>query len=118
MKPPRPLSTRPLFGPGFGSGFGSSEILRLSDVLKEDPAPRVPARGRRHAGSALDRVRHMVETTPLSYRDIARRTGISIATIFAAPSKAAGSAPRPPCPWSTTPRTAAASSNAANSPPA
>jgi hypothetical protein len=76
------------FKPRFGPGFPEFEILRLRPMpdaaapVREPAAPvREPARGRPHGGSAIDRMRTLVETTPLSYREIARQTGLSIATI-------------------------------------
>jgi len=60
---------------------GVPELVRLSGRPRPEEMPRSPARGRPHGGSSIDRVRKLVETTPLSYREIARQTGLSIATI-------------------------------------
>ena len=93
--------------------------MRLGVPPREENPVRAPARGYPHAGSTLDRARELIETTPLSYREIARQTGVSIATISRRAKAGAWVRPQthmPPEHY--TPPTAAASSNAANSPAA
>jgi hypothetical protein len=65
----------------FGPGFPKLEIVRLGVPPREESPVQAPARGYPHAASTLDRARELIESTPLSYREIARQTGVSIATI-------------------------------------
>lgn len=55
-------------------------VLRLSASLPEEPRP-APARGRAHDPARLAEVRRLIETSALSYRAIARMTGVPRATI-------------------------------------
>ncbi|HEV2606116.1 MAG TPA: hypothetical protein VGU24_20900 [Microvirga sp.] len=59
-------------------GPGRAGPLRLSPAVRESLKPR--HRGP-HKASTIDAVRGLVETTTLSYRAIAARTGVAIGTI-------------------------------------
>lgn len=52
----------------------------MSAVLPEEPRPS-PARGRPNDSAALAEVRRLIETSALSYRAIAKVTGVPRATI-------------------------------------
>ncbi len=57
-------------------------VLRLSTALQDPPGPtRVKLRSRPHDPSALAEVRRLIETSALSYRAIAKVTGVPRATI-------------------------------------
>lgn len=55
-------------------------VLRLSPYTPEEPR-RWRGRGRPHAPDALAEVRRLVETSELSYRAIARQTGVPRTTV-------------------------------------
>lgn len=55
-------------------------VLRLSAVLPEEPRP-ARTRTKPHDPAALAEVRRLIETSALSYRAIARVTGVPRATI-------------------------------------
>ncbi len=59
-------------------GPGRAGPLRLSPAVRESLKPR--HRGP-HKASTIDAVRGLIETTTLSYRAIAARTGVAIGTI-------------------------------------
>ncbi len=59
----------------------NKELLRLSPYPLAKTAGALPRRGLPHPASTIDQVRDLVHQTTLSYREIARRTGVSAATI-------------------------------------
>lgn len=57
-------------------------VIRLSAVLAQEPGEaRAKAPGRPHDPAALAELRRLIETSTLSYRAIARATGVPRATI-------------------------------------
>jgi hypothetical protein len=62
------------------SAYGSqASLIRLR--IEPDPAAPRPQRRKPHPASTVDRIRVLVETTTLAFRDIAARTGASPATV-------------------------------------